>query len=157
MTHISNCFNDVIAYLQADELIFNNFNCALPWMIKENNYELCPIIDKNRNNSYADIVTTWYDSYLLNDNNCPKMPKCKRSVYQMDLSTTENGIYETANLLIKLKNPNILTIVDEYSYDLQSFIGEVGGTLGLFLGLSMFSCIEFIEYVLRKLCSKNVY
>ena len=83
--------------------------------------------------------------------------ECKRSMYQMDLSATGNGNHEKANLLIKLKNPNILTIVDEYSYDLQSFIGEVGGTLGLFLGLSMFSCIEFIEYVLRKLCSKNVY
>ena len=120
-------------------------------------YELCPIIDKNRNVSYADIVATWYDKYLLNEKDCPKMPKCKRSVYQMDLETTKDGSYEKSNLIIKLKNPNILTIVDEYSYDLQSFIGEVGGTLGLFLGLSMFSFIELIEYVLRKLCSKNIY
>ena len=125
-------------------------------MIKDS-YELCPIIDKNRNQSYADIVATWYDNYLLNDKDCPKMPKCKRSIYQMDLSTTDHGNFEKSNLLIKLKNPNILTIVDEYSYDLQSFIGEVGGTLGLFLGLSMFSFIELIEYVLRKLCSTNVY
>ena len=118
---------------------------------------LCPIIDKNRNQSYADIVTTWHNNYQLNENRCPKMPKCKRSIYKMDLSATDRNDFRTSHLEIKLKNPNILTIIDDYSYDLQSFIGEVGGTLGLFLGLSMFSCIEFIEYVLRKLCSKNVY
>ena len=117
---------------------------------------LCPIIDKNRNESYADIVTTWHNNYQLNENSCPKMPKCKRSIYKMDLSATDRNDFRMSHLEIKLKNPNILTIIDDYSYDLQSFIGEVGGTLGLFLGLSMFSFIECIEYVLRKLCSRNI-
>ena len=120
-------------------------------------FELCPIIDKNRNQSYADIVTTWHDNYHLNENICPKMPKCKRSIYKMDKSTTKRNDFHKSRLEIKLNNPNILTIVDDYSYDLQSFIGEVGGTLGLFLGMSMFSFIEFIEYVLRKLCSINIH
>ena len=85
------------------------------------------------------------------------MPKCKRSIYKMDLSATDHNNFHMSELEIKLNNPNILTIIDDYSYDLQSFIGEVGGTLGLFLGLSMFSFIEFIEYVLRKICSRNIY
>ena len=123
----------------------------------QDKFELCPIIDKNRNQSYADIVTTWHDNYDLNENICPKMPKCKRSIYKMDISMSKRNDFSKSRLEIELNNPNILTIIDDYSYDLQSFIGEVGGTLGLFLGLSMFSIIEFIEYILRKLTSTNVF
>ena len=62
----------------------------------------------------------------------------------------DDGLSE---LKIRLENPNVLTIVDSYSYDIQSFVGEVGGTLGLFLGLSVFSFVEFAEYLLRKMYS----
>ena len=58
-------------------------------------------------------------------------------------------------LSIQLENPSVLTIADSYSYDLQSFIGEVGGTLGLFLGLSIFSFVEFAEYIIRKIYSER--
>ena len=137
----------------------NKFNCTLPWIVQQK-IKLCPILDKNRKESYADIVTTWHDSYQLYEDKCPKMPKCKRSIYKMDISMTQrNDLFKfrKSHLEIELNNPNILTIIDDYSYDLQSFIGEVGGTLGLFLGMSMFSFIEFIEYVLRKLCSINIH
>ena len=134
-------------------MIMTKFNCILPWTTNER-YKFCPIIDKKQNQTYADIVTTWHDNFLHNEKNCPKWPKCKRFLYKMDLFP--NDVDDTS-LTIKLTDPNILTILDGYSYDLQSFIGEVGGTLGLFLGLSMFSIIEFIEYVLRKLSSTNIY
>ena len=130
-----------------------NFRCTLPWMINDK-YELCQIIDTNRNQSYAEIVSLWNDNFLLNEKHCPKMPKCKQSIYRMDLSTVDRTL---SLLTIQLKDSNILTIVDNYSYDFQSFIGEVGGTLGLFLGFSMFSFVEFIEYLLRKLFSTNIY
>ena len=53
-------------------------------------------------------------------------------------------------LKIQIENPNVLTIVDSYSYDIQSFIGEVGGTLGLFLGLSAMSFVDFVGFIYRK-------
>ena len=134
-------------------MIMTKFNCTLPWTINER-YNYCPIIDKKQNQTYADIVTAWLDDFLHHEKKCPKWPKCQRFIYKMDLFPND---IEDSSLTIKLTDPNILTILDGYSYDLQSFIGEVGGTLGLFLGLSMFSIIEFIEYVLRKLSSTNVY
>ena len=135
-------------------MIMTKFNCTLPWTISDR-YNFCPIIDKKQNQTYADIVTTWHDDFLHHEKNCPKMPKCERFIYKMDLFPNDGD--DSSSLTIKLTDPNILTILDGYSYDLQSFIGEVGGTLGLFLGLSMFSIIEFIEYVLRKLSSTNVF
>ena len=61
----------------------------------------------------------------------------------------------SSKLSIQLENPGVLTIIDSYSYDLQSFIGEVGGTLGLFLGLSIFSFVDFAEYIFRKIYSER--
>ena len=56
-----------------------------------------------------------------------------------------------SELKIQLESPNVQTIKDQVAYDLQSLIGEVGGTLGLFLGLSTMSFIDFIEFIFRKL------
>ena len=53
-------------------------------------------------------------------------------------------------LKIQLESPNVQTIEDSIAYDLQSLIGEVGGTLGLFLGLSTMSFIDFILFILSK-------
>ena len=73
----------------------------------------------------------------------------------MESSSTINLNNVNSSLTIKLKTPNVLNMADSYSYDFQSLIGEVGGTLGLFLGLSMFSFVGFIEYILRKLYNKR--
>ena len=48
----------------------------------------------------------------------------------------------------------IVTYIEEYfTYDWQSFIGEVGGTFGLFLGVSVFTTlfdlIEFFNHSLK--------
>ena len=84
------------------------------------------------------------------------MPKCVRSIYKTTVTTKESGPPDyDLSLKIRLENPNVLTIVDSYSYDIQSFVGEVGGTLGLFLGLSVFSFVEFAEYILRKMYSER--
>ena len=44
----------------------------------------------------------------------------------------------------------LVTYVEEYfTYDWQSFIGEVGGTFGLFMGVSMLTTLfDLIEFIL---------
>ena len=133
-------------------MIANKYNCTLPWA-NNATYEFCPIMDENRNQTYSQIVEVWHDAFTIHEESCPKWPKCKRSLYNLESLSTEEWDYST--LQIKLKSPNVLNIADSYSYDIHLFIGEVGGTLGLFLGLSMFSIVEFIEYILRKLCNKR--
>ena len=51
---------------------------------------------------------------------------------------------------IVLTDTNIMYVEDNYGYDLQSFIGEVGGTLGLMLGLSFMSIIDLLEIPLKR-------
>lgn len=52
---------------------------------------------------------------------------------------------------IQLENPYVQTIEDSIAYDLQSLIGEVWGTLGLFLGLSTYSFVEFLVLLINKI------
>ena len=99
-------------------------------------------------------METWGDYYYSYfGQECPQMPRCKRSIYK--LATTPNAYLDylsTGSVLkIQLDSPNVQTIEDSVAYDLQSLIGEVGGTLGLFLGLSTMSFIDFIEFIFRKL------
>ena len=89
---------------------------------------------------------------------CPKEPKCIRTNYNVRrVEKSKNlhsiGYHEPnkSKLIIQLASPEVQTIVDHYSYDFFSFIGETGGALGLFLGLSMLSFVEFVEYSLSKL------
>ena len=105
-----------------------------------------------------DENTVYYGHhYTPGDQNsyyCPKNPKCRRSVYKI---TNHNPTSKPSknvgfsNFQIKLESSNVLNIVDSYAYDLQSLIGEVGGTLGLFLGLSMYSIVTFAAHVINKL------
>ena len=144
-------------FLQGDDLIAKKFNCNLPWTSDEG-YGNCPIIDQNRNETYRDIIRIWtfeYDESI----EANIMPKCRRSMIKQTLTKETALDFHLFNFIsilkIQLENPNVLTIVDHYSYDIQSFVGEVGGTLGLFLGLSIFSFVEFTEYVLRKIYSER--
>ena len=77
-----------LLFSQADSKIINDFNCTLPWIV-DKIYEPCSIIDEHRNESYANIVLTW--SHAFDNFNqkfvCPVVPKCKRTIYQMVVST----------------------------------------------------------------------
>ena len=99
------------------------------------------------------------EKYFGEKSKCPQMPNCERTVYKMVMFPDESLPHATQEsvLVIQLESPNVQTIVDSEAYDLQSLIGEVGGTLGLFLGLSMFSFIEFLVFILRKISIGNIF
>jgi len=72
-----------------------------------------------------------------------------------DLEDEENeeDSNETSQLTkvdISLQNELVTYVEEYYTYDWQSFIGEVGGTFGLFLGVSMLTTIfDLIELAHR--------
>ena len=65
----------------------------------------------------------------------------------------EEDSNETSQLTkvdISLQNELVTYVEEYYTYDWQSFIGEVGGTFGLFLGVSMLTTIfDLIELMHR--------
>ena len=97
---------------------------------------------------------TWNSCFYSPKNHgCSQMPMCKRSFYKLAIEPNVYVGHSTMGSVveIQLASPNVLTIKDSVAYDLQSLIGEVGGTLGLFLGLSTMSFIDLFEFIFRKL------
>lgn len=125
---------------------------------------LCPIIEtKNDTNgtvyfeAIGKKVQYWSKETIHNTKPsiCPSGTKCKSTLYKVRTDITNNGLQQ-AKVTIKLESPIVQNVVDSYAYDLQSLIGEVGGTLGLFLGLSTYSFIEFLTYIIEKLsCTQD--
>ena len=74
---------------------------------------------------------------------CVSKQACIQTKYMMTIDKQETG-RNVSTVQIQLIDPIVEYNIDSISYDLQSLIGEVGGTLGLTLGLSGFSITELI-------------
>ena len=129
-------------------------------MTNSSRYEICPIptVDDKERKSYAEMLKSSYYYAMSKMHTCPKEPKCKRSDYKIHEAMLSDGqisqLENKSSLIIQVESREVQQIVDNYSYSFSSFVGETGGALGLFLGISMLSIVEFIEYILRKICSK---
>ena len=101
---------------------------------------------------YMEFVYDWENVYRESEKNCTLLP-CKRLIYKLTIEETSEKV-DQKYLVIKLESPLVQKVIASYSYDLQSFVGKVGGTLGLFLGLPVFSFIEFFKFVVRKIMTR---
>ena len=58
-----------------------------------------------------------------------------------------------SRLHVNLSDPIVEYNIDAISYDLQSLVGEIGGTLGLTIGLSFLSFSEYIIQFMKHITS----
>jgi hypothetical protein len=66
-----------------------------------------------------------------------------------------SAVNTTASILrIQPASQNVVEINDTLSYDGQSFVGEVGGTLGLMLGLSFISVFDLVDMIYSTLLAR---
>ena len=86
----------------------------------------------------------WLDSH-------PSKQACNQTRYTLDFTTSGwtdiSNVPSKAKLRIVYSNPIVEYNTDSISYDLQSLIGEIGGTLGLTIGLSFFSLVEWLSEI----------
>ena len=54
-------------------------------------------------------------------------------------------------ILFTLSEEHLIIEEEQFLYDFNSFLGEVGGSLGLFLGISLFSMYEWGTSMMRRL------
>ena len=149
-----------ILNLKANQEFIAKFDCRLPWMTPYNDTNICPIIEEVKEgnettyHTLSQKVDIWEDmkNAAIYYEKCPSGTKCNRPIYNSKMEVKSNPIYSTkAEVKIQLENPSVQNIKDSYAYDSQSLIGEVGGTLGLFLGLSTYSLVEFFTCFMEKL------
>ena len=57
-------------------------------------------------------------------------------------------------LVFSYKNNEVVKITESLSYDFNNFVGEVGGSLGFFLGASAFTFYDLISSFISSKMSK---
>ena len=113
---------------------------------------------EHEENDFPLMIKSW--EVLLNNAtlDCPPQPKCKKSIYEVSFEPfQERHGTSKSKLKIQLASSKVVFIEDSHDYDLQSLIGEVGGTLGLLLGLSFFSLFELIDYLATSFFNPNLF
>ena len=57
----------------------------------------------------------------------------------------------TRTILVVLKNSNYKEIKHIQAFNIESWVGNVGGYVGLFLGCALWQAPDFIDFVFRKM------
>lgn len=116
-----------------------------------NGTDFCPILG-HPNGTYHELIEMW--SMLRGSkevlSNCKFQSPCTKSIYGKSLVNWLDGAAKVygAKVRIQFASQDVQVIEDHIAYDTQSFIGEVGGTLGLLLGLSFISIFDLFELIL---------
>ena len=146
--------------------IISKYNCTLPWMSQYEfpNVTSCevdsvPNVSNNTDFHFTPIdhiVKNWTWSYERSEKFENTLP-CKRTVYNSMANEQSIDIegYNESWVSIKYGTPYVQNVKDYLSYDMQSLIGEVGGTLRLLLGFSFISVFDLFEYVVSSCYKKK--
>ena len=122
-----------------------NHNCYIPVLenrnwIRDDNLKIC---DNN-------ITIKVFDALFKKESRleCPDIPPCEDT--KIIILNIEQGDAESSEISIKYGDPTVEIHASEISYDFQSMISEIGGTLGLTLGASGLSVAGIIVDFLKK-------
>ena len=95
-----------------------------------------------------DAMEIWLNSNDLSKE-CSEIPKCTRSIYDLHIRKDQTKVFEKSIVKIQLARPDVQVIEDSLAYEFFSFLGEFGGTIGMFLGFSFFSVFDLLEFLIQ--------
>ena len=118
----------------------DKYNCSI-YFIKDGidihgEYDYCNI------SIHVEFHENFNQMYEENLKSCPKAFGCIHKGYTLSVKR-ESRLNKFARIHVIFSNPIVEYVIEEVSYDLQSLIGEVGGTMGLTVGLSFLSIFEW--------------
>ena len=138
---------DRCKHLQKGQEILQIFGCRLPWM---NSIDFGQDFDFCKNASV--VQKARLEATKIHYKDCNRFSRCNRAKYQIVGSEVEDTQTNMkSKLTLQFANTDVQVVKDFYSYDAQSLIGEVGGTLGLLLGMSFMSIFDLINFAISVL------
>ncbi|XP_059096329.1 uncharacterized protein LOC131890900 [Tigriopus californicus] len=139
--------------------IASNMPCHLPWLPKN---EASPKRPCNETKDWTSLTVMWMDLYknvtydkFVRTTGC--VPNCRIRKY--DAKITSSNIpplfdslpfNHSHTLFIQMRQSMITVQSEKFFYDSSSFIADVGGFLGLLLGLSVMDIAEILIDVAQK-------
>ena len=110
----------------------------------------------------AEYNSTYEEDLIFDQYYHPEVYECKKSCvvfeYHGEHEPSSNPLSEldsrTIGFNFFMKDSHIHKRTEYYIYDLNGLIGFVGGTLGLFVGFSIFSLVEQCLTYFKRIASK---
>ena len=142
--YIQNIFQNGVRIIQTH-------SCRLPWMEALLFNESIPLCKGTYflADSVRSAINTWNDKNFDEFDNCLEIPKCTRSVYDLQITKVQTKVHGSSIVNIHLARPDVQVIEDSLAYEFFSFLGEFGGTIGMFLGFSFFSIFDLLEFLIQ--------
>ena len=81
--------------------------------------------------------------YRNESSSCNHVSVCRKTKFQISIQVIKFND-DASTFVINYRDPEIVHHFTSISYDLLSLIGEIGGVLGLTLGLSIFSLLQVL-------------
>ena len=114
-------------------------------------------MDMESMNQYCNISVhlefnqTYPELFMKYSTKCTSSQGCLQTNYIIDTSEDFNikHINDPSSIKISINKPIVEYYIEEISYDFQSLVGEVGGTLGLTVGLSFLSISDWAMTVIK--------
>ena len=105
------------------------------------------------------IVSEIFKDILFNETTDPEFFKicnskhaCHQDKYKLSekMAHKSNFPADKIQMIFTIKDPAVTHYDSTINYDDQSLVGEVGGTIGLTLGLSFLSLAELLAWIINK-------
>ena len=138
--------------MQAEATFVQHSGCKMPWMSSNATTKVCESAKSlqqlynvmscttGQNNEFCPGKTT--ELQFNNLTQCPREQPCKLWIFTYyDIKDPTSG---RELLKLNLDSDYVVMVTDIWSYDFQSLFGEVGGTMGLLMGISFAHIFQFL-------------
>ena len=126
--------------MESYEKLIKDFNCKISFL--NFGQHLKEFLEMDLLECNQTVVRNAIDLFVdTKDTNCLSQPVCHKTKFSLSLREFERKDDNFSTFTIAFQDSEIEHHVTRISYDIFSLIGEIGGVLGLTLGLSVFSII----------------
>ena len=137
--------------IEKHQAISKKFGCRIPILYSGqhlDNSNLLDVLDldipKKMSNCSDKITLEVLNFYLNKRSNCSMTQTCRNVRYASSPNVEETWVKNKTLIYVFFASPEVEYHNSYISYGFYSFIGEIGGILGLTLGASAFTMSEFL-------------
>ena len=126
--------------IEDNRLIFERFHCSVP--ILYSGPHLDELTPKEASNCNYDVTLEALDFISSKKSNCSTSQTCNNVRFTTKYKVQKTWLKNKNSVYVVLGNPEVEYHHSYISYNLESFVGEIGGILGITLGASALTLFE---------------
>ena len=133
-----------------NQYINEQYNCSILFLGENDAQEFCS------NNITLMVIKKLKNALLQNEYmGCKDYPLCNNVMYNVLNPPPQKYDYyknTVSKQTISFKNFIVESIEDSYDYSFISIFSEIGGSIGILVGMSCMTIIEFLMEMYKKFC-----